>query len=92
MMFDGPVVPIKVKPHGNAKSSTPYFRIADSAKTEHRNIAVKNTPKAAVKIATPSQGGEIEARGFNKLPRNAQEMKNYRRSVRKKDPDVLYTA
>ena len=46
-MFNGPVVSIQVKPHWNAKSSTPYFRIAESAKTEHRNIAAKNTLKAA---------------------------------------------
>ena len=63
---------------------TPRVRIAESAKTEHRNIAAKNTPKAAVQISTLLQGGEIEARGFNKLLRNAQEMKNYQLSVGKR--------
>ena len=83
-MFDGQVVRMIVKPHGSTKSSTPYFRIAESAKTEHRNIAANNTPKAAVQIATLLQGGEIEAHGFNKLLRNAREMKNYRQVSEKR--------
>ena len=35
--------------------------------------------------------GEMHARGLNKLPRNVQQMKNYRRSEVKKDGDVLYS-
>ena len=39
--FDGPPVEVKPKPHGNAQSSRPYFRVADSAKARHRAIASK---------------------------------------------------
>ena len=89
--FDGPPVKIKVKPHGNSSSSHPYFRVAASARAQHREIAAKSTPKSALQIATCKQGGELEARGFNMLPRNVQEMKNFRRSEHKKDTNVLYS-
>ena len=89
--FDGPPVKVKVKPHGNSSSSHPYFRIAASARAQHQEIAASNTPKSAVQIAACKQGGELDARGFNMLPRNVQEMKNYRRSEHKKDNNVLYS-
>ena len=89
--FDGPQIDIKVKPHGNSKSSHPYFRTAASAIAQHKAIASSNTPKSAIQIASKQQGGELEARGLNKLPRNVDQMKNYRRSEAKKDSDVLYS-
>ena len=89
--FDGPQVEIKIKPHGNSKSSHPYFRTASSAKAQHKAIASSHTPKSAVQIAARQQGGELDARGLNKLPRNADQMKNYRRSGAKKESDVLYS-
>ena len=88
--FDGPPVKIKVKPHGNSSSSHPYFRVAASARAQHKEIAAKSTPKSALQIAACKQG-ELEARGFNMLPRNVQQMKNFRRSEHKKDTNVLYS-
>lgn len=89
--FDGPPVKVSAKPHGNSKLAQPYFRTAASAKAEHKEIAVSHTPKAALQVATERQGGELEAKGLNVLPRNLQQMKNYRRSEHKKDTNVLYS-
>lgn len=89
--FDGPQVDIKIKPHGNSKSSHPYFRTASSAKAQHKMVAASHTPKSAVQIAARQQGGELDARGLNKLPRNVDQMKNYRRTETKKESDVLYS-
>ena len=72
------------------QSSRPFFRTAESAKARHREIAAKNTPKSALHIATQEQGGEIEMKGLNLVPRNIQQLKNYRRSD-KKDSNVLYS-
>ena len=88
--FDGPVIN-KKKPHGNSSTSNPFFRIAESEKAEHRQVAAQNTPKSAVQVATSQQGGEIQACGFSKLPRNVQEMKNYCRTGKKHHSDVLYS-
>lgn len=54
-------------------------------------IAASNTPKSAVQIAACKQGGELEARGLSMLPRNVQQMINYRRTEHKKDTNVLYS-
>ena len=89
--FDGPIVEIKPKPHGNAQSSCPYFHTAESAKAHHREIASKHTPKSALQIATEEQGGELKMKGLNVVTRNVQQLKNYRRSDKKKDTNVLYS-
>ena len=82
--FDGPEVEIKIKPHGNSKSTTPFFRTSESAKKIHKELAAKSMPKEAVHQATC---GEIEAKGMSSLPRDRQQIANYRR-VKKKDDNV----
>lgn len=89
--FDGPPIEIKVKPHGNSSIGTPFFRTSESAKRRHWEIAVSNMPRETIRIATQECGGELEARGMSQLPRNTQQIKNYRRSGRSKDSDVLYS-
>ena len=42
-------------------------------------------------LATQQQGGEIQARGLSSLPRNRQQIANYRRSEHKRDQNVLYS-
>lgn len=88
--FDGPPVEIKVKPHGNSSIGAPFFRTADTAKRRHREIAAANTPRQTIRIATKECGGELEAKGISSLPRNTQQIKNYRRSGHK-DSNVLYS-
>ena len=89
--FDGPEVEVKIKPHGNAKSSTPFFRTSQSAKKMHKELASKGMPKDVVHQATQSVGGEVGARGISCLPRNRQQIANYRRAGNKKDSNVLYS-
>ena len=89
--FDGPPVEVKPKPHGNSHSSTPFFRTADSAKQKHKEIASTSRPTEALYKATQECGGELEATGMQKLPRNLQQMKNYRRTGHGKDQNILYS-
>ena len=89
--FDGPEVEIKIKPHGNSKSSSPFFRTSESAKKLHKELAATNMPKEAVYQATLMQGGEFEAKGMSNLPRNRQQIANYRRTEKKRDDNVLYS-
>ena len=79
-MFEGPEVQVQVKPHGNAKGSTPYFRTADTTKEQMQDIAARHTPKAAVTALTKQQGGEVEVRSISCVPRNRQQISNIRRS------------
>ncbi len=89
-LFDGPQVEEKPRPHGNSKFSHPYFHTSETAKAHHKDIAEHNTPKAVMQIATDEQGGELEAKGLNKLPRNLQQLKNYRR-CEQKNMGMCYT-
>ena len=89
--FDGPEVEVKIKPHGNAKTSMPFFRTSDSAKKAHKKLASNSMPKDVIYQATQNLGGEVEARGISCLPHNRQQITNYRRSVSQKDDNVLYS-
>ena len=89
--FDGPAIEVKPKPHGNSHSSTPFFRTADSAKQKHKEIASSYRPTEALYKATQDGGGELEATGMQKLPRNLQQMKNYHRTGYSKDQNILYS-
>ena len=89
--FYGPPVKLMIKPHGNSRTNKPFFVTAESAKKRHCEIASANKPSSAIRIATEECGGELQARGMSHLPRNLQQMKNYRRSGQCKDTNVLYS-
>ena len=90
-MFEGPEMKVQVKPHGNAKSSSPYFRTSESTREQIQKIAASHTPKPAVVALTKEQGGEMGARSISCLPTDRQQISNVRRSKAKKDPNVLYS-
>ena len=77
--FDGPEMEIKIKPHGNSKSDVPFFRISESAQKFHKELSIMNKPKEVIFLATQKEGGEVEARGMSSLPRNRQQISNFRR-------------
>lgn len=90
-MFEGPEIQVQVKPHGNAKGSTPYFRTSDSTREQMLTVAAKHTPKLAIATMTKQQGGEMNVRSVSCLPRNREQISNIRRSTRSKDQNVLYS-
>ena len=91
-MYDGPEVAIKVKPHGNAKTSTPFFKTSKRTTERIQSLAATSTPKNVVQVMTREEGGELGARGSAFLPRNRQQVANFRRSmVATQDSDVLYS-
>ena len=89
--FDGPEVEIKIKPHGNSKSASPFFCTSESARKLYKELASTNMPKETVYRATLMQGGEIEAKGISSLPRNHKQIANYRRVEKKRNDNVLYS-
>ena len=48
-------------------------------------------PKEAVYQATLMQDGEFEAKGMSSLPRNCQQIANYRRVEKKRNDNVLHS-
>ena len=89
--FDGPELEVKIKPHGNSKSDTPFFRTSESARKVQKELSLKNKPKEVIYLATEKEGGEIEARGMCSLPRNRQQIANLRREHHRPDGNVLYS-
>ena len=88
-MFDGPEIDIKVKPHGNSKTATLFFTTAKKTREHIQELA---TPKHVIQAVTSEQGGEINVRGAVFLPRNRQQVANFRRTIAKpEDKDVLYS-
>ena len=61
-MFDGPEMDIKVKPHGNSKTATPFFTTAKKTREHIQEFATKSTPKHVVQAVTSEQGGEINVK------------------------------
>ena len=82
-------VDIQIKPHGNSKDSTPFFCTAQSAIKRHCEIATVSMPTEAIQLATKESGGELEATGLQKLPRNLDQIKNYRRTGHTKDSSFI---
>ena len=76
--FDGPPVDFQIKSHGNSKCATPFFRTAQSSRKRHHEIAAVYSPTETIQFATKESGGELEATGLQKLPRNIDQIKNYR--------------
>ena len=80
------------KPHGNSKTSKPFFTTSNKTKKRIASLATNDTPKNVVHKITNEEGGEIQARGTAFLPRDRQQVANFRRGVtRPKDSDVLYS-
>ena len=89
--FDGPEVEVKVKPHGNSKTETPYFRTSESAREHFQDVAKSEKLKSAVFTIGKECGGEIEVTTPSMLPRNRQQISNIRRSHLAGDKNVLYS-
>lgn len=86
--FDGPVIEVKIKPHGNAKGDVPFLRTSESTHKRIRNIAVSEKPKSAIFTLTKEVGGEIDVDSPSMLPRNRQQISNVRRSHTTHDKNV----
>ena len=78
--FQGPVIPVLVKPHGNSLRNKPFFQTAETAKEECRRLATKHTPSEVVMIMTSERGGEVHLQGAGSVARDQQQVKNFRRS------------
>ena len=66
-MFDGPELEIKIKPHGDSKQDTPFFRTSATTKECMKKVASEHPPKQAIDILTKGQGGELKAHGAASL-------------------------
>ena len=61
-VFDGAEKEVKVKPHGNAKNSKPYYRTSELTKNRQEELAKKHPPKQAFHKSLEESGGILQLR------------------------------
>ena len=65
-----------MKPHGNSKKASPFFRTAKKTKERMQELASSSTPMKVIEKITDELGGELEAIGAAFLPRDRRQVKN----------------
>ena len=90
-MYSGPEIDIQIKPHGNSKSSKPFFRTSSTTQMKIKEVASTHKPKKALAMLTKEQGGEIMASGASVLPRDRRQISYSRQKTNAKDVDPLFS-
>ena len=72
-----------VLPHGNAKSTVPYFPTLPSTAQLVKQECKDSGPKKVVASVSVSLGGILDATYPGELPRNEQQVSNYRKKQTK---------
>ena len=82
---------LRLNPMATRKQNHPFSHNVQNNK-RIKSLATTSTPKRVVHAVTDEKGGELNARGTSFLPRNRQQVANFRRSTsRTKYDDVLYS-
>ena len=77
-----------MKPHGNSRSSEPYFRTSESALQSLKTELKSAPPKEVLEKVSKDRGGEMSAKSAGSLPRNRQQA--YNTANHQKPTDPLY--
>ncbi len=88
--FQGPIIPVLVKPHGNSICNKPFFRTTETAKEECRQLATKHSPSEVVSIMTGERGGEVHLQGAGSVARDQMQIKNFRRTSTSRSDNALH--
>ena len=70
--FQGPVIQVIVKPHGNSSCNKPIFH---TSKEECQRLALQHTPSEAVAIMINDCGGEVHVRGASSVGHDQMHIK-----------------
>ena len=89
--FDGPPVEVKPKPTATHSLLAPISELLTLQRLATELLPPATLPNRLCRLHHKSKGGELEVKGLNMLPRNLQQLKNYRRSDKKKDGNILYS-
>ncbi len=83
-------------PHGNSKSGNPYYATLPNTAAHIKGECERSGPKHTVASVSASKGGIVSASYPGELPRNEQQVSNFKRkktSIEKTvaNGDALYT-
>ena len=85
--FQGPVIQVIVKPHGNSSCNKPIFH---TSKEECQCLALQHTPSEAVAIMTNDCGGEVHVQGAGLVGHDQVHIKNFQRKSTAKEENALH--
>lgn len=75
--FEGvPEHRVMIRPHGNAKTRNPYYRVMKSTKEKLREELGNISPKEAIHKVTAARGGLVKSKSAGELPLNLQQAYN----------------
>lgn len=85
-LFDGEEHEVTPAPHGHAKSNhaTSYIRTKPSVIEKIKEVAKTTGPRATFHQISSENGGYLQASSASDLPRNREQVKNFRWRVRPK--------
>ena len=73
---DVPEHKVLIRPHGNAKSNSPYCRVMKSTKDKLQHELKNASPKEAIHNVTVARGGLINSRSAGELPLRQHQVYN----------------
>ena len=75
-LFDGAEKEVKVKPHGNAKNSKPYYCTSELTKNRLEELTKKHLPKEAFHKSLEESGGILQLTSAAGHARNVRQLTN----------------
>lgn len=86
-VFDGAEREVKVKPHGNAKNSKPYYRTSELTKNRLEELAKKHPPKEAFHKSLEESGGILKITSAGGHERNVRQLTNIKQKSQESAED-----
>lgn len=86
-VFDGAEREVKVKPHGNAKNSKPYYRTSELTKNRLEELAKKHPPKEAFHKSLEESGGILKITSAGGHARNVRQLTNIKQKSQESAED-----
>jgi len=87
--FQGPVIQVTVKSHGNSSHNKPIFH---TSKEECQCLALQHTPSEAVAILINDCDGEVHVQGAGSVGHDQMHIKNFQRKSTAKEGNALHPA
>lgn len=89
-VYDGAEKEVKVKPHGNAKNSKPFYRTSELTKSRLEELAKKHPPKEAFHKSLEESGGILQLKSAAGHARNVRQLTNRSRHCLREESGQLF--
>ena len=86
-MFDGTEKEVKVKPHGNSKTTKPFYRTSEKTKQRLQELADTYSPKDVFHKSLEESGGILNLKSAGGHARDVKQIKNIKQKHQEKQGD-----